>query len=145
MSTSTTPRILPVDDDRDTGGFFQAAQQRRLVVKACRACGTPLHLPRAYCYHCGSWDTAWREVGGAATLYAWTVVVRPFHAAYPVPYTVVLVDLDEAPGVRLAGYLDGRPELRPGQPMELWWDEVAAADGGVVVLPNWRPRAAEPS
>ena len=28
---------------------------------------------------------AWREVGGAATLYAWTVVVRPFHAAYPVP------------------------------------------------------------
>jgi uncharacterized OB-fold protein len=149
MSTTASPtrnpaalRILPVDDDRDTGGFFRAAQERRLVVKACDGCGTPLHLPRAHCSHCGSWDTSWHEVGGAATLYAWTVVVRPFHAAYPVPYTVVLVDLDEAPGVRLVGYVDGRPELRAGQPMELWWDEVEAGDGPPVVLPNWRPSLA---
>ena len=85
MSIDAT-RILPVDDDRDSGGFFQAAQQRRLVVKRCRSCAAPLHLPRAYCYHCGSWDSAWEEVDGAGTLYAWTVVVRPFHAAYPVPY-----------------------------------------------------------
>jgi uncharacterized OB-fold protein len=139
-NATSVRRILPVDDDRDSGGFFQAAQERRLVVKSCRDCDRALHLPRAYCYHCGSWDTGWREVGGAATLYAWTVVVRPFHAAYPVPYTVVLVDLDEAPGVRLVGYVDGRPELRAGQPMELWWDEVEAGDGDVVVLPNWRPR-----
>ncbi|MET0908729.1 MAG: zinc ribbon domain-containing protein, partial [Ilumatobacteraceae bacterium] len=50
-------RILPVDDDRDTGGFFQAAHDRRLVVKSCRSCGAVLHLPRDYCYHCDSWDT----------------------------------------------------------------------------------------
>jgi uncharacterized protein len=137
MTTAT--RILPVDDDRDSGGFFQAAQERRLVVKRCRSCATALHLPRAYCYHCGSWDTAWEDTDGAATLYAWTVVVRPFHAAYPVPYTVVLVDLVAAPGVRLAGYLDGRPELRAGQPMELWWDEVDPGGGAPVTLPNWRP------
>lgn len=141
MPTPAPLRILPVDDDRDTGGFFQAAQERRLVVKTCRACDASLHLPRAYCYHCGSWDTDWREVGGAATLYGWTVVVRQFHPAYPSPYTVVLVDLEEAVGVRLVGYLDGRPDLRAGQPMELWWDEVDAGDDAPVVLPNWRPTA----
>ena len=54
----------------------------------------------------------------------------------------MLVDLDDAPGVRLAGYVDGRPELRAGQPMELWWDEVDAGDGPPVVLPNWRPSTA---
>lgn len=133
-------RILPVDDDRDTGGFFQAARDRRLVVKTCRACGTVLHLPRAYCSHCDSWDTDWREVAGNGTLYAWTVVTRQFHPAYPSPYTVVLVDLDDAPGARLAGYLPGRPDLIAGQPMELWWDEVPSDDD--VILPNWRPAAA---
>lgn len=135
----TATPILPVQDDRDTGGFFQAAQERRLALKRCRNCATWLHLPRAYCYHCGSWDTGWEEVAGAATLYAWTVVVRPFHPAYQVPYTVVLVDVDEAPGVRLAGRLDGRPELRVGQPMELWWEEIESPGEGPVLLPNWRP------
>jgi uncharacterized OB-fold protein len=141
MNSPTAFRILPVDDDRDTGGFFRAAQERRLVVKACRACGTSLHLPRAYCYHCGSWDTDWRDVDGGATLYGWTVVTRQFHPAYPSPYTVVLVDLDGAPGVRLVGHIAGRPDLRAGQPMELWWDEVDTADGPPMLLPNWRPVA----
>ena len=127
-------RILPVDDDRETGGFFQAAKEHRLVVKGCDGCGAVLHLPRAYCYHCGSWDTSWHDVEGGGTLYAWTVVERPFHPAYETPYTVVLVDLDGAPGVRLAGNLAGRPDLRAGQSMELWWDDVAEG----VVLPNWR-------
>lgn len=134
---ASVSRITPVVDDRDTGGFFQAAQQRRLAVKACTACDTFLHLPREYCFHCGSWDTEWREVGGDATLYAWTVCVQQFHPAYETPYTVVLVDLDEAPGVRLVGHLPGRPELSVGQPMELWWDTA----GDDVVIPNWRPRA----
>ena len=75
-------RILPVDDDRETGGFFQAAKEHRLVVKGCDGCGAVLHLPRAYCYHCGSWDTSWHDVEGGGTLYAWTVVERPFHPAY---------------------------------------------------------------
>lgn len=129
-------RILPVDDDHDTGGFFSAANQRRLVVRTCLDCGANLHLPRAYCSHCRSWNTAWKDVDGErGTLYAWTVVERPTHPAYPVPYTVVLVDVDGAPGMRLVGYLPGRPELRAGQAMKLGFDEA----GEGVVLPNWEP------
>ena len=105
-------------------------------MRSCSGCGADHHLPRSYCYHCGSFDLVWRDVAGRGTLYAWTVVVHPTHPAYEVPYTVVLVDLDEAPDVRLAGYLPGRPALAVGMPMEVWWDDV----DGQAVLPNWRPR-----
>ena len=75
--------------------------------------------------------------GDGGALYAWTVVEHPTHPAYPVPYTVVLVDVDGAPGVRLVGHLPGRPDLEAGQRMRLRFDET----GEGVVLPNWEPTA----
>ena len=61
------------------------------------------------------------------------------HPAYPVPYTVVLVDLDALPGTRLVGSLDGDQHLAAGMPMEVWFEDVGEADGRRVVLPQWRP------
>jgi hypothetical protein len=52
-----------------------------------------------------------------------------------VPYTIVLVDLDDAPGVRLLGNLPGSPDLRAGMAMQVRFDHLN--DG--VVLPNWEP------
>jgi uncharacterized protein len=128
------PRSVPVTDDIDTGGFFEAAARRELVVRACTACDAVLHAPIAYCGGCGSWDTAWRRVAGAGTVYSWTVVEHRTHAAFPVPFTLVLVALDDAP-VRLVGHLPGRPELRAGQAMRVRFDE--RPDGTVV--PDWEP------
>jgi uncharacterized protein len=94
-----------------------------------------LHTPRAYCYHCGSWNTDWRDVDGAGTAYSWTVIERATHPAYPVPYTVVLVNVTAAPGVRLVAHLPGRHDISFGQPMEMFFEQIADD----VVLPNWRP------
>jgi uncharacterized OB-fold protein len=127
--------LLPVDDDKDTGGFFQAAARGELVVRVCDQCETILHVPRAYCRACGSWDGSWRAVAGSGTLHSWTVADHQVHPAYPVPYTIVLVDLDDAPGVRLLGHVPGSPDLRAGMAMRVRFDELA--DG--VVLPNWEP------
>jgi uncharacterized protein len=120
--------------DPETSGFFEAARARRLVVKTCESCGQVLHLPRAYCSHCGSWETNWQDIDGSGHLYAWTVVERMVHPAYVPPYTVILVDLAAVP-IRMVGNMPGRPALRVGQPMELWWWEPAAG----LTLPNWRP------
>jgi uncharacterized protein len=127
-------RLLPVVDDVDTGGFFEAAQRGELVVRRCEGCGAVLHLPRAYCHACGSWDGRWAPVAGTGTLHSWTVVEHQVHPAYPAPYTVVLVQLDDV-AARLVGWLPGRPELAPGQPMRVWFETV---DDGVV-LPQWAP------
>ena len=127
--------LLPVDDDRDTGGFFEAARRRELVVRACLSCGTILHVPRAHCHTCGSWEGEWRRVRGTGALHSWTVVDHQVHPGYPVPYTIVLVDVDDAPGVRMVGHLPGSPDLRDGLPMRVRFDEV----GDGVVLPQWEP------
>jgi uncharacterized OB-fold protein len=132
--SQATP-LLPVVDDRDTGGFFEAARRGELVVRTCSSCGAILHLPRAYCKSCGSWEGTWKPVAGTGTLHSWTVVDHQVHPAYPVPYTIVLVDVDEAPGVRMVGHLPGSPDLRDGLPMRVRFDEVA--DG--VVVPQWEP------
>ena len=133
-----TERLLPVVDDLDTRGFFDAARGGELAIRMCNGCDAVLHMPRAYCHHCGSWDGRWQVVAGTGTVYSWTVVEHEVHPAFPVPYTIVLVDLDELPGTRVMGHLDGAPDVRAGQPVEAWF-EALDEDGGVV-LPQWRLR-----
>jgi uncharacterized protein len=131
--SDTAPRPLPVDDDLDTGGFFAAARRGELVVRVCGGCGAVLHMPRAYCRNCGSWNGHWQSVSGRGRVYSWTVVEHQVHPAFPTPYTVVLVQLDDAPA-RLVGYLPGSADLIEGQPMEVWFETL---DDGVVV-PQWK-------
>ncbi len=128
-------RLAPVEDDRDTAGFWAAARRRELAVRFCDGCGQPVHVPMARCPRCGSWDGEWRTMTGRGRLYSWTTVEHQVHPAYPVPYTVVLVELEEAPSVRLVGRLAGAPQLTAGQEMEVWFEEL---EGGAV-LPQWRP------
>lgn len=132
---SAAGRPLPVTDDRDTGGFWAAARQEKLVVRVCGGCGQVLHLPRAYCHHCGTWSEQWKEVAGRGRLASWTVAEHQVHPSFPVPYTVVLVELDDEPGVRLLGSIPGAPQLVAGQPMEAWFEHV----DDDVVIPQWRP------
>jgi hypothetical protein len=72
-------------------------------------------------------------------LYSWTVVTHQVHPAYPTPYTVVLVDLDDLPDTRLVGSIPGTPELVVGQPMQVWFEQLGERDGRPIVVPNWRP------
>jgi uncharacterized OB-fold protein len=129
------PRMLPYVKDRDTQGFFDAARERRLVFRACLACNKGLHPPTSHCPYCGSGNTHWREAVGRGRLHSWTTVTHAIHPGYTVPYTVVLVQLDDCPEVRLVGRLDGAPQLVAGMPMQVWFETV----GEGIVLPQWRP------
>jgi uncharacterized protein len=130
-------RPLPVIDDPDTGGFFESAARGELALRACTGCGAVLHLPRAYCHHCGSWETTWRPVAGRGRLYSWTTVEHQVHPAFPVPYTIVLVDLADEPGARLVGWLPGSPELEAGMEMQATFEPVTDD----TTLVRWLPLA----
>jgi len=55
------------------------------------------------------------------------------------PYTVVLVSLDDAPQIRVIGNLIGGTEVQIGMPVVAEWDEHTADDGTTILLPQWRP------
>lgn len=128
-------RPLPVVDDEETSGFWHAASEHRLAVRVCNTCGAKLHLPKSYCHRCGSWDVDWQDVRPNGSVYSWTVVRHTIHEAFPAPYTIVLIALDEDPSIRFIGHLPGAVELYAGMPMRVRFEDVEPG----VSLPQWEP------
>lgn len=135
MTASGPGRLVPATSDPDTGGFFAAAARGEVALRYCARCGALLHLPRAYCWHCGGWDTEFRAVTPRGRVYSWTVVEHPVHPAYPVPYTVALVELSADPAARLVTFLPGRPALHAGQELVAWFEQL---ENGATLV-QWRP------
>lgn len=91
----------------ETEPFWAACREERLVVQRCGACGRFRWYPRPMCPFCQSLAVDWFEVSGRGTVYSYVVVHQPIRPDLQdmVPYYPVLVDLDDAPGVRLPSRL----------------------------------------
>ncbi|MGH7893973.1 MAG: Zn-ribbon domain-containing OB-fold protein [Candidatus Binatia bacterium] len=133
------PELASIGPDVHTHEFWAHCARRELRFQRCGACGRFRHPPRSGCPHCGATDVAWVRVEGRGRVFTYTVV---HHAAFPslaarVPYNVVTVEFEDAPGIRLiTNVLDVRPEdLRIGMAVEVAWDEPTPG----VVLPRVRP------
>ena len=130
---------LPAITD-DTRPFWDSCRRHELVVQRCTACDTFRHPPTPVCWRCRSFAHAWVPVSGRGTIFSWAVVHRAFlpELAEEVPYTVVVVALDDAPGVRLLSNLVGAEpaELRVGLPVEVVFEDVSPE----VTVPRFRPR-----
>jgi uncharacterized OB-fold protein len=111
-----------------------------LAVQRCDDCGTLQHPPEETCHVCGHMTFGVEVLAPRGTVHSYTVVHYPANSALAesVPYTVVLVSLDDAPHVRVVGDIDGEVEI--GVPVEAWWDEREADDGTIIRLPRWRTR-----
>jgi len=125
---------LPVLDDADSAGFFEAAGRGELVIRRCVDCAHVVHLPAQACDACHSWRTDWRVVRPTGRIHSYSHVERQVHPAFPVPYTVVLVSLDEAPDARFVGWIDGVPDVSIGMAVEGRFEQV-----GDTALLRWDP------
>lgn len=93
--------------------YLDGIQHGVLRYQRCAACGRALTLSRLACPRCGSAELPWLASKGSGHVYALTHVTRAPSDAFRslVPYTLVLVDLDEGP--RLMAH--GVPGLRIGE------------------------------
>jgi uncharacterized OB-fold protein len=126
---------IPIIDDDDTGGFFNAAKRGAIAVLRCTGCGGAIHLPLPRCPDCGSWELYWDDVVPRGYIYSWTVVEHGVHPAFEVPYTVALIELADESDVRLLAHLPGRADMRVGQDAIAKFEDVR--DG--VIVPQWVP------
>ena len=131
-----TPLPLPVPS-LDNQEFWEACNRKDLVIQHCPRCDTLRHPPRPMCPGCRKGDLDWKKVSGLGTIYSYTITHQAIHPALRdrVPWTVIMVDLDE--GVRMISHLtDSSVEnVRIGMRVEVVFEEVEAG----VTLPYFRP------
>ena len=132
--------LTPVVDD-DGAPFWGYAAQGELRIQACADCGELRFPPRPCCPHCRSFATEWRRVSGRGRVWSYVLPHPPLLPDYAeqAPYNVVLVELTDAPRIRLVGNLVTEPgarldsvpveRLRIGARVQV----VFTADG----LPQW--------
>lgn len=121
---------------REFYGFCKAGELR---FQRCLDCGAWRHVPRDMCAHCGSFAVEWARSKGRGRVFSWTTAWQPMMPAFGrhVPYSPVIVELDEGP--RLVSWIvDLRPEeLRLDLPVELVFEDVTPE----VTLPLFRSTA----
>lgn len=133
------PRFDLPTPDSETEAFWDGANEHRLVIKHCNACGEHHFYPRPFCPHCWSDDVEWFEASGRASLYTWSVVhvndLPPFHDR--VPYVAALVDLEEGPRMMTNVVECEFEALAAGMALEVVYESVS--DDPPVTLPRFRP------
>jgi hypothetical protein len=95
----------------ESGPFWEATRERRLVLQWCTACEEPIQYPRSFCPRCQASGSSleWRDASGLGVVYAIVVEHKPEAMGEESPYAVALVDLEE--GVRLMTNIVGPDAL----------------------------------
>lgn len=132
---------LPAPDE-DSRPFWEGCRRGELLMQRCAACRRFRFYPRPMCPDCRSFDSTWEKMSGRGSIYSWIVAHKPVMPAFAdrVPMAVVLVELEEDPGLRLVGNLRdcANERIEIGLPVEVIFEAVADD----VTLPQWRPRRA---
>jgi uncharacterized protein len=87
--------------------YLEGLSKGLVRYQSCKGCGAAQTLARYACHQCRSSKLVWLDASGLGTVYSFTVITRAptdsFRAL--VPYTLLLVTLDEGP--RLMGHGQG--------------------------------------
>ena len=134
----------------ESGPYWDATREGRLLVQWCTRCDRGVFYPRAFCPYCAGVGGAevggpleWREASGRATVHAAVVEHRPEAAgagfAEGAPFCIALVDLEE--GVRMMTNIVGCPpaDVRSGMAVAVTWEPLS--DGRQLAL--FRPAEEE--
>ena len=127
-------------DDGPYRPFWEAAREHRLVLPRCRQCGNVWFPPYSSCPRCLSFDREWTDASGKGKVWGFIEMAQPYIASFQddLPYNVALVELDDAPGVRIVTNVVDTPpeEIKIGMPVEVAWEEPHPG----TVLPRFRRR-----
>jgi uncharacterized protein len=123
------PLPLNHHDDR---GHWEGATNGELRLPRCSDCGQLFWPAGPVCPACFSFGVQWTTCSGRGRVASWVRFHKRYFEGAPVPYVVVLVEVEEGP--RLTTTWAGGED--PAIGMEV---EVCFADRGGFVLPEFRP------
>jgi uncharacterized protein len=130
--------------DHASAFFWEGAARGELLVQQCADCDSFQYPPTVVCEKCQSRDVRPARVSGRGTLYSLTVMHQAFLPVFAedLPFTIALVDLDDAPGARLlTNIVEADPaQLTAGDPLE-----VVFEPRGDYAVPQFRPARPGPA
>jgi len=122
------PKIIPVPDELSKP-FWDAINEKRLVVQNCTACNTLQHPPRQACRDCGSEKLEWKETSGRGHIATYMVSQdsRLQRRVPDQPFNIALITLDDDPRINFYSNLPGVPvkQVPVGAAVEVIFEEVA--------------------
>ena len=130
--------VLPAIDDLNRPWFTSGVIQ----VQECSDCGALQHPPDEICGGCQGGDCGWRECSGEGRIESVAVVHQAVHPVLKdrIPYAIVIVSLDGAPGCNAIGNVVNRDPLQIeiGQRVHAVFEEIDPGDGGDrLLVPQW--------
>jgi uncharacterized OB-fold protein len=132
------PKPIPVPDEVSKP-FWDAVNERRLVVQTCTACDRRQYPPQETCTQCRSADhLEWREVKGRGKINGYCVMydsrIVPLQADQP--FNIAVIELEEDPEIKFLSHLPGTPvdEVPVGAPVEVIFEEVGPGQ----LIHEWR-------
>ena len=130
---------LPGLDDQNRA-FFTAGV---LTLQQCQSCQHVQHPPEDVCEKCQSFELGSFSSAGAGRVESVVVVHHPVHPGLKdhVPYAVVLVSVDDAPGLMVAGNVVGtEPDaVAIGDPVQVTFEDVTdPATETRLLIPQWK-------
>jgi uncharacterized protein len=123
-----------------TAAYWNGAQRHELVLQRCEDCQFYIHPPKSTCPRCQSEAVVPCRVSGNGVVYSFSVMHNRGNPGFDdeLPFAIVIVHLDEQPGLKALGNL---LECDPDDVYITMAVEVRFEDrGGGVVLPQFRPR-----
>ena len=132
------PKLIPVADALSQP-FWDAVNERRLVLQHCAACDRLQYPPQQTCQACGSAaGLAWKEVAGKGHIAASIVIEdgRLNRRMQDQPYNLAMVTLDADKRVNFYSNLPGTPSYQApvGAAVEVTFEEVAPGQ----LIHEWR-------
>lgn len=97
-------RPAPTPDEME---FWRSGADGQLRVQRCHSCRRWQHPPNPVCHQCLSRDVGFEPVSGTGTVYSVTINHQPWLPHLSEPYAVIVVELDEQPGLRFLSRVVG--------------------------------------
>jgi uncharacterized OB-fold protein len=130
--------IVPAPD-RDSEHYWAALGEGRFEIQHCDDCGSWTWPPRPVCSGCHGENMRWQEVSGNGEVHGCIVTHQVYGPTFVdlVPYTVVLVRLDEQPDILVPGRFVSDVEAKPGMRVHV----VTTKVGDGLGVPEWEARS----
>lgn len=110
--------------DRDSAPFWEGQRRHELLFRRCTECGSFRYPMTLLCLACRSFEFEWAASAGRGTVYSYSVVHHQTHPAFAVPYTIVLVEMEEGPRIVARLRASEGTAVSIGMPVRVEWEDL---------------------